>query len=111
MFLPLLNGLDADFLLVSTAERMRRIGVGLPSSEASDGGAAREPLSEGVAAAGEKSSETNADSLSVADATLRKSARGQYSDHTGCLEANIGTLSRELPQGWRPQRHRRRHWR
>ena len=75
--MPPLNGLEADFLFVNTAERIRRIGVGLPSTETSEGGAARDAVSDGVAE-GEKSRETRADSLSVADATLRRSPVDQY---------------------------------
>jgi hypothetical protein len=43
-----LCGLENDFFEVKTALRARRIGVGLPSSEVREGGAASEPLSEGV---------------------------------------------------------------
>lgn len=67
-----LSGLVADFLLVKTALLILRMGVGLPSSDARDGGAARDSLSEGaLLGLGEKSNETKAESLSVADATRR----------------------------------------
>ena len=69
------SGLLADFLLVRTADRVRRIGVGLPSPsrEAREGGAGGDALSDGVGNAGEKSSMTKAESLSVAEATPCKS--------------------------------------
>jgi len=102
IFFPARNGLDADFLLVKTAERMRRIGVGLPSSEASDGGASREPLSEGVAV-GENSKHTKAESLSVADATLRRSANHQYPYYTRLETTYHETLvSSQLPDSRDP---------
>lgn len=69
-----LVGLAADFLLVNTALRTRLIGVGDPSREARDGGAAIESWSEGVfCGLGEKSRETSVESLSVADATRLRS--------------------------------------
>jgi hypothetical protein len=77
------NGLDADFLLVRTTERARRMGVGLASRDVVEGGAAKEPLSDGVSGAGEKSIRTRADSLSVAEATRRKSPAHEYSPSTG----------------------------
>ena len=72
---PTRSGLLADFLLVSTADRTLRIGVGLASTDASEGALRGDEVSEGDdETAGEKSSETRAESLSVAEATRRRAA-------------------------------------